>query len=128
MNEDFIRSFTHLIRLPTHSKIDFSYHEFPPFSYCENGESKGLMVDMVKLICLEMSEECDFVFYSNRRAKNMKQGIMSGNFPLDWNIKRGATLTLYHNGSFSLFVKKGGFFRKDQQNPFKQTQHSSLSS
>ncbi len=71
------------------ARISFSYHDFPPFSYPEDGEGKGIMIDMLRLVCFELAQKCDFQYYPNRRSKKyMELGLVSGNIPLGWNKKR----------------------------------------
>ncbi|NRA14374.1 MAG: transporter substrate-binding domain-containing protein [Oceanospirillaceae bacterium] len=71
------------------AKISFSYQDFAPFSYQKKGRAQGIMIELTKLICVEMKQQCEFNYYPNKRAKDyMAKGLVHGNLPLGWNVSR----------------------------------------
>ena len=71
------------------AKISFSYQDFAPFTYQKEGRAQGIMIEMLKLVCIEMNEQCEFKYYPNKRAKDyMARGLVHGNLPLGWNVSR----------------------------------------
>jgi len=71
------------------AKISFTYHDFAPFAYAKEGQAQGILVDLIKLVCREMKEQCEFEYYPNKRSKDyMAMGLVTGNFPLGWNVSR----------------------------------------
>lgn len=102
----------------TYAKTHFSHHSFPPFTYSENGESKGSIIELVRRVCLEMNEECTFSFLPNRRAKQyMEQGMVSGTIPLGWNTERDQWIYFsvpLLTTSYSFYAQEGSTFTFNQ--------------
>jgi len=84
--------------------------EYPPFSYVEDGQQKGIAVDLVKEASTRLHEEINIVFLPFARAVNMiEAGEADAIFPFSSNDKRSA-FTLYPDASLveqeaTLFVR-----------------------
>ena len=104
------------------AKISFSYEDFAPFSYQKEGWAQGIMIELTKLICIEMKQQCEFNYYPNERAKDyMAKGLFHGKLPLDWIVSRKEWI------HFSVpFVTTSYSFFGLEESDFKYTQLADL--
>lgn len=59
----------------------FVTEDFPPFTYAENGEAAGPMVNILKAVCRRLKQECEIAVIPWRRALGMaERGEVEGIF------------------------------------------------
>jgi len=93
--------------------------KFSPFTWKENGQAKGIDIDIVKEMCQRMGVECNIRFYPWKRVlAYTEEGKIDGGFGAFKNPTREAFAYFLeypvHYSTYSIFVKKGHEF------PFKK--------
>ncbi len=70
--------------------LNISGAEFSPFVQKDpNGKISGPFLEMIKDVCKEMNEECQFSLLPNKRLKHMvRHGQVDAGFAYGWNEKR----------------------------------------
>ncbi|MCL9783253.1 transporter substrate-binding domain-containing protein [Vibrio sp. S4M6] len=92
----------YLLLSPFSYALTFSGNIFPPFvQRGDDGEVSGPFVEMLKDVCKEMQEDCEFSLFPNKRLKHMvKHGKVDGGFVYGWNEDRASYL--YYSIPFML--------------------------
>lgn len=89
--------------------------EFSPFTWKDNGQAKGIDIDIVKEMCQRIGVKCDIRFYPWKRVLTYtEQGKSDGGFGAFKNPTREAFAYFLeypvHYSTYSVFVKKGHEF------------------
>lgn len=85
----------------------FNTQEFAPFTYLQRGEVSGPAVEVVRAVCREMGQPCDFNLMPWARAQvDVRTGRADALFLIGWNAERAAWL----HPSVPLFASEYGFF------------------
>jgi len=86
------------------------YDEFPPFSYVEDNQPKGLFVDIVSAVFKSMGASIDANSYPFKRAMRMAelgQGIVVGVYKTDRRRERlDFSTPFYREKTVFLFTRK----------------------
>ncbi|MCL9779982.1 transporter substrate-binding domain-containing protein [Vibrio sp. S4M6] len=80
--------------LSSANALTISTLELPPFSMrLPNGDIGGPVIEIVRDICEEMDEKCQFDLLPNKRLKHLvRTGEVDGGFPYGWNEARAEYL------------------------------------
>ncbi len=71
------------------SVITFVTQDFPPFSYRQDGQLRGAMVELIDRICVEMRRRCEHQLLPWLRAqRRVKQGVVDGLYAIGWHSAR----------------------------------------
>lgn len=85
----------------------FNTQEFAPFTYLQRGVVSGPAVDVVRAVCREMGQPCDFNLMPWARAQvDVRTGRADALFLIGWNAERATWL----HPSLPLFASEYGFF------------------
>lgn len=89
--------------------------KFSPFTWEENGQAKGIDIDIVKEMCQRMEVKCNIRFYPWKRVlAYTEEGKIDGGFGAFKNPTREAFAYFLkypvHYSTYSVFVKKGHEF------------------
>ena len=105
---------SHTLRLVT--------QDFPPFSYLDKGKVAGPAAELVRLVCKEMSVQCELDLLPWRRAmKSLRMGAYEGAFLIGRNQQRSTWL----HYSPALISTEYGFF-VSASNPLKYSRPTDI--
>ncbi len=66
--------------------LKIAFFDFAPYSFQEEGELKGIMVEMTRLACQRWEEGCQLKLWPNRRARQQMNSGETGAMGLAWQI------------------------------------------
>ncbi|WP_335901473.1 substrate-binding periplasmic protein [Shewanella algae] len=88
------------------STLKIAFFDFAPYSFQEEGELKGVMVEMTRLACQRWEEGCQLKLWRNRRARQQMNSGETGAMGLAWADYR----TSQYYFSVPLLQSEYGFF------------------
>ncbi len=93
-----------------------AHEKFPPFTWSENGQAKGIDVDITKELCRRIEVQCNIEFVPFKRVLlYIKQGKADGGLsPFKTPTREEFAYFLeypVHYSTYNIFVKKGHKFQ-----------------
>ncbi len=87
--------------------LTFNTQEFAPFTYLRGGAVAGPAVEVIRAVCQDMGQPCQFNLMPWARAQvDVRTGHADALFLIGWNPERATWL----NPSLPLFASEYGFF------------------
>lgn len=88
--------------------LRIGFHEFAPFSYNDNGQPTGALIELTRVVCNALPEGCELRLVPNPRAKQLlASGEVDALF-LGWNEERAQHMLF----SLPLLETEYGFYSR----------------